>query len=272
MAHTYWRLYITENNGDTSYTSVNELEFRGSIGGADLCTGGAPISGPYFSSLPPSNAFDDNVSTYLVLTNPLPNYIGYQFASPVQVVQIAITATHSGEAARGPKTIAVQYSDDGTTWTTLTTLPPQTVWGTEETRVFNLPAYKFSGTISESSAITDWFIVATQCRSGALVGTTVVTGDSYTLQVNTDQPCNLTISPKVDYAWSANKVAALGDFVVASNPEVSPHLWKVTTAGTFGATESAWNTAGTTTQGTAILTYVAPLVNPVTLGPKLPTL
>ncbi len=34
----YWRLLITENNGDTNYVTVAEMEMFGTIGGADVCS------------------------------------------------------------------------------------------------------------------------------------------------------------------------------------------------------------------------------------------
>ena len=35
-AHAYWRLYITANNGDATYTEINELELRATSGGTNL--------------------------------------------------------------------------------------------------------------------------------------------------------------------------------------------------------------------------------------------
>ncbi|MGZ4954144.1 MAG: hypothetical protein ACXV8Q_03440 [Methylobacter sp.] len=129
---------------------------------------------------------------------------------------------------------------------------------------------KFSGVINESLAIEDWLIIVVDIIAKAVVSSGVFSGNSYSLPSGTVSPCLITIAPKFDYIWSPSKVAAIGDRVVASNPDGTPHLFKVTTAGTFASTESSWNLSGTTTQGTAVLTYVAPLVDPVTIGPKIP--
>ena len=129
----------------------------------------------------------------------------------------------------------------------------------------------FSGTITETSDINLWNIKAHSCNTGQLILGTTASGSTYSMNYNGSEICNLTISPKINYQWSAAKVTLLNDLVVPANPDATPHLFKVTTAGTFGATEASWNLTGTTTQGTAILTYVAPLLDPVTIGPKVST-
>lgn len=130
---------------------------------------------------------------------------------------------------------------------------------------------QFTGNITEASAISNWRVTATKCVDSTLVGTTVTAGSTYTFPVTTDNACNVTLSPKIDYAWTAAKVVTLDDYVVAVNPDTTPHLWKCTTAGTTGATEPTWNLSGTTTDNTVTWTYVAPLVDPKTLGPKIPS-
>jgi len=135
-------------------------------------------------------------------------------------------------------------------------------------------AYQLSGNITESSAITNWRVTATKCSDGTFVGTDLSgeAGTSYNIGSNTLSACNITLSPKIDYAWSAAKAAVLNDYVVAVNPDTTPHLWKCTTAGTTHATtEPTWILSGTTTDNTVTWTYVAPLVDPVTLGPKIPS-
>lgn len=129
----------------------------------------------------------------------------------------------------------------------------------------------FSGTITETSDINLWNIKVYSCNTGQLIQGTTASGSTYSMAYTGSEICNLTISPKIDYQWSAAKVTLLNDLVVPANPDATPHLFKVTTAGTFGATEASWNLTGTTTQGTAILTYVAPLLDPVTIGPKVAT-
>jgi hypothetical protein len=136
-----------------------------------------------------------------------------------------------------------------------------------------LAAYagQFAGNITESSLITDWRVSAHKSSSGVLLATTTTSGTSYVINCPNFDPHTITLSPKIDYAWSKSKVAALDDYVVPANPDATPHLFKVTSGGTFGASEPAYNTTpgNTTASGTATLTCVGPLVDPKTLGPKI---
>jgi hypothetical protein len=124
-----------------------------------------------------------------------------------------------------------------------------------------------------ASDIVTWRAKAVKCLDGSVSAVSTITGSTYKLITNTLSPHEVTIAPAVDYAWSASKVAALGGFVVAANPDATPFQFEVTTAGTFGATQPVWNTtvAGTTTSGTAVLTCRGALIDPITLGPKIPS-
>lgn len=75
------------------------------------------------------------------------------------------------------------------------------------------------------------------------------------------------------YRWLADKVNALNDFVIAVDPDSTPHIWKRTTPGTSGSSSPSWNLSGTTSDGSTIWTYVSqlPSVTTLMLGPKIPT-
>jgi hypothetical protein len=134
--------------------------------------------------------------------------------------------------------------------------------------------HTITGNIVESLPITDWRVTAFKCSDGSFAGTTTTSGTSYTVNCNTLDACNIVLAPKVDYGWQANKVATVGDCVVAANPDATPHLFKVTDVtgdARLGASEPTYNLSGTTTSGNVTLTYVAPLIDPITLGPKFPS-
>jgi len=274
-AHTYWRINVTANNGG-AYLSLNEIEFRAAVGGSDQCTGGTVL----FSSQAggtdnaATNAFDNDQSSKWTSNSTPTGYIGYQFASPVNVGQIAITATYPGQGSYAPKAFSLQYSDNGSDWMTIKELSTnETGWGTQETRLFSSYTASLSGNVTESLAITDWTVTAHRCDgTGGVLYRANISGSSYTLDYMPTDPMIVTLAAKVDYSWTSGRGAVVGDYVVASNPDSVPHLFKVTTAGTFAGTEASWNLSGTTTQGAAVLTYVAPLVDPVSIGPKIPTL
>jgi len=131
-----------------------------------------------------------------------------------------------------------------------------------------------SGNISESLGIASWRVSAHKCATGLRVGTAVATGSTYTVDVASSDPVNITLSPKIDYKWSTSKVAVLGDFCVPSAPDTTPRLYECTTAGTTSSTtEPTWPSSGTVADGAGALvwTFVADLVDPKCLGPKIPT-
>lgn len=130
----------------------------------------------------------------------------------------------------------------------------------------------FSGNITETFGITNWVIEALNAVDGSFAGRAESSGTTYTLNVNTNQPCHLTIAPKISYKWSAAKVVASGDIVCHTDPDATPHLWYCTTPGTTGGSAPSWNLSGTTTDNTVTWTYLSPLGGATQiLGVKIPT-
>jgi hypothetical protein len=274
-AHTYWRVNVSANNSGV-YLTISELRFLDAGNNNNM---GLKVAALYSAQLNAGGdnsaeaAFDSNNATKWACSGAV-GYLGVQFSSAIEVTHVTIVGTLSGEASYAPRDFAVQFSDDGIVWETALAITSQTSWGINETRSFSCISWGFSGNISESLSITNWRISAHSVASGAFVGSTL-SGESvtaYSIRYYGDsQLCNLTLSPKVDYAWSAAKSASLGDYVVAANPDATPHIWKCTTAGTTHATtEPTWNLSGTTTDNTVTWTYIAPLVNPISLGCKIP--
>ena len=80
-AHLYWRVRCYESvAGGGTLPGLSELEFRGSVGGADLATGGTAIA---VGGGTAANAFDNSTSTDWQPTTGYGPSIGYQFASAV---------------------------------------------------------------------------------------------------------------------------------------------------------------------------------------------
>jgi hypothetical protein len=118
-AHTYWRvLWPGVTNG---YAGVAEMEMRATDGGADQCSGGTPIASGYYESHPsfaPANAFDNSTSSeWAAQTTGGEAWLGYQFASPVEVRQVHM-APRLGQPEQLPRQGRFQFSDDGVSWTT----------------------------------------------------------------------------------------------------------------------------------------------------------
>lgn len=134
-AHVYWRLKITANAGDGSFTAVGEIELRATVGGADQCSGGTPFaSGSYNESTwAKGNAFDNSAATAW-LEEALVGWIGYKFASAVSVLEYTVQAPPTN-STRSPATFELQWSDDGNSWAAADSRSGQT-WTNGEIKTF----------------------------------------------------------------------------------------------------------------------------------------
>jgi hypothetical protein len=138
--HEYWRVKFSAAQSG-AYVSLDKLEFRATVSGADQCTGGTAFAdSTYPGGYSASNAFDISTSTTWASNSGFPHYVGYQFPSPVAVGQIAITSNSLSYNApdEDPKAFTVEYSDDGVSWAAAKTITSQTGWSRYETRVFSV--------------------------------------------------------------------------------------------------------------------------------------
>lgn len=142
-SHAYWRINITQSATlGIAYSSISGLEFRATPGGADQCSGGTAIADSYYGAgYEPENAFDHDTSTEWASAIGLPHYIGYQFAAPVSVAQVAVIATDAayGSKSEAPGIFTIEYSDNGSSWTTAASPATQGSWGDSEVRLFSVP-------------------------------------------------------------------------------------------------------------------------------------
>lgn len=143
MAHTYWRIYVTANNGNTSAQKcgIEEVEMRASIGGADQCTGGTPSASSQSAGFEASKAFDDSTATQWICNSSEaspPWWLRYQFASAVDVAEVSIIPPTT--LTRAPKDFDIQYSDDGSSWTTWLAVTGITDWALHTAKTFSLPS------------------------------------------------------------------------------------------------------------------------------------
>lgn len=145
-AHSYWRLNVTASNGGANLT-IDEVEFRGSIGGADQCSGGTPSASSTLGGNVAANAFDNTVNTAWQATTTT-GTLQYLFASAVEVAEYTIRIRGAGYEAytnQAPKDWTLQWSDNGSSWTTVDTQTSQTAWSAGETRT--LAVHPIIGTI-----------------------------------------------------------------------------------------------------------------------------
>lgn len=147
VAHRYWRVLITLNDGSASFCGMTELELRGSVGGADLTSPiNANINSAASTSVNSDNgpefAFDDNTGTGWLSNTSGSSWLRWDFVSQgigaQSIAQIAIRGSWNDPSA-SPRNFQVQWSDNSTTWTTALTVTGQTGWtGASDLRVFTI--------------------------------------------------------------------------------------------------------------------------------------
>jgi hypothetical protein len=134
--------------------------------------------------------------------------------------------------------------------------------------LFQTYAGQISGNITESLAFTSWTI--TGISPSGLSCSTVTTGSSYTLDCPSLEPYTITCSPTIDGKWEVTKPILLNTYYTPSDPATNAVLYKCTTAGTTSSTEPAF-TGTTYTDGTVVWTKVDTLIDPISLGARIPS-
>lgn len=155
-AHRYWRIYITANDGDSSYIGFSEIELRATVGGADQTLGqafdgAASASSQINTDNHPRNAVDGSATTsgWLSSSATFPQWWKYDCgnaghtggggSSTIAVAQITIAGSWNVPGA-SPKDFTLQWSDNNADWTTVLTVTGQTGWtGGSDVRTFNVP-------------------------------------------------------------------------------------------------------------------------------------
>lgn len=119
-SHLYWRLNFPTPNASGDIM-ITEIEMRAYAGGPDQCVGGTPSQSACEPGYCANVAFDNvitDTSTYW--TRDPTGWIQYQFSSPVDVKQISMVV-YAYYINAGPPTIELQYSDTGSSFTTVGT-------------------------------------------------------------------------------------------------------------------------------------------------------
>ena len=133
-SYRYWRIFILNNNGDGNYTALNEVELRGSVGGADITTPATPVtaSSQYDGTYDPQYTVDNLLSaTPLWISTPLGvtnQWLRYDLGTPIAIAQVAMCFNDPGGPGRSPKDLRIEGSNDGTSFTTVKTFLGNTSW------------------------------------------------------------------------------------------------------------------------------------------------
>jgi len=133
--HRFWRVLASRSNGPYGLVAASEIEFRATPGGADLTdvAGGRPIasssngsSSVDGGSYPVGNAFDNVLNSAIWASNQGPTYglvnqwVGYDFGEGrnVDVTEVSWRARQDCCIDQSIGSGAVQWSDDGSNWST----------------------------------------------------------------------------------------------------------------------------------------------------------
>lgn len=145
-ARTYWRLKLVRPPDSGAILAIGEIQFRQTAGVAEQATGGSVVSndgtGAVWSSA--SAAFDNATNalgaSITGLTDALVNtgnvYIGYVFATARAVPEVGIWSGTLAGGSNPFRTADIQVSDDGSTWTTIKSIPDQGTWAASTLRTF----------------------------------------------------------------------------------------------------------------------------------------
>jgi len=240
--HKWWRIFIHDGVGFFAY-ALARLQMRATAGGADQCTGGTPFARAGAAS----NAFDTDAASFWshqVATSelqPFPTWLGYEFASPVTVAEVALTAKNQSadDAKQAPQRFIVQYSDDGLNYYDAFAASTSTYFTTGQTRAFGRPVegistgphYHFGtfavSNITASEILMD-HVVATACTLAdefagcrASVGANPAASWVASIQVNGNAVGTLTIGTNgaVTFTTTGTTVPlAVGDVVTLVAP------------------------------------------------------
>jgi hypothetical protein len=126
--HRFWRLFVDNTVGASTFTTITEVEFRTVSGGPDITqvqgsSYGTAHGRPIFSSEGIGNwaslVFDNDISGSCWAGLGTANeWIGYLFADPVEVTEVAyfVNGLAGSSLARAPDSYGLEYSDDGVNW------------------------------------------------------------------------------------------------------------------------------------------------------------
>lgn len=136
-AHSYWRLLITELiQPSNQVVGLRRVQMRSTIGGPDVCVGGSPIASGDQPPYTAASAFVDNTMNWASQQGAAGDWwIGYHFPTPTTIQQIVVDACPS-YIATSMRSFLVQYSNDGTEWTTCFNSHRIPSWADLERRVY----------------------------------------------------------------------------------------------------------------------------------------
>ena len=157
-AHRYWRINMTLVSSNAF--AFSEIQFRTAAGTSLGFSGGTASAADTFGSVPgtydASHAADGNTSTLWSGTGTtLPQWWAYDFGTTSgnwrDVVQIAITARADSQPEQAPLVFTPQWSDNGSTWTSMLQITAAAWVSLAQTQLFTV-----TPDLPASTVYTSW--------------------------------------------------------------------------------------------------------------------
>lgn len=146
-AYRYWRIEILNNNGDTSFTGILEVELRETNGGTNYAlasNGGSASASLDNTDGPAAEAIDGSLSSLAGWicpnNNAWPQHIDIDLGSARTITEVKLGSysTTNTTAARSIHDAVIYGSNDGSTWTPIKAIWGETNWTFGELRTFNI--------------------------------------------------------------------------------------------------------------------------------------
>ncbi|MEQ1158879.1 discoidin domain-containing protein [Acinetobacter johnsonii] len=144
----YFRLYITANNGDSSFTAIQEIEMALTENGPDITTPSTPIAANnayvgFEANKVLDNNFTDQAKAWISSGSVFPHHLTLSFAEIKNVVELRIWChnTVDGGVAgqnRAPKDFVLQGSNNGVDWSNIRSFSNITNWSAGVAKKFNI--------------------------------------------------------------------------------------------------------------------------------------
>jgi hypothetical protein len=142
--HRYWRVFIRKARASDGYTQFAELEFRASAGGSDTTSGGTAISSGSIQAGTAAGVFaNDGTTGFVQWSGDGGVYCGYDYGASSGNWQDIVEIANMGALATADRTLGegdVQYSDDGSTWTTAWSISYTTAYVSGTNVIFTKPS------------------------------------------------------------------------------------------------------------------------------------
>ena len=137
----YWRMYVTLNNQDPGYTAlaVPEIDFTDIDEVRIPLVASNALASAVAGANAAQNAFDQVATTEWSTTTALPQWNRMDFLAGVTPYAVNIQGVNTsfpGQSINAVKDFEIQYSDDGTSYTTLASFAGETGWTGGEVRNF----------------------------------------------------------------------------------------------------------------------------------------